>query len=52
LVFFGMIPIGSLLAGIAAAELGVPATAALWAVLQLVVASLLWFRWPGLRRLP
>jgi predicted MFS family arabinose efflux permease len=52
LVFFGMIPIGSLLAGIAAAELGVPATAAIWAVLQLVVASLLWFRWPGLRRLP
>jgi MFS family permease len=52
LVFFGMIPIGSLLAGVAATQLGVPVTVALWAVAQLVLASLLWLRWPGLRRLP
>jgi MFS family permease len=52
LVFFGMTPIGSLVAGIAAASLGEPATVALAALLLLGVASLLWFRWPGLRRLP
>ena len=52
LVFFGMTPIGSLVAGVAAARVGEPATVALAALLLLGVAALLWFRWPGLRRLP
>ncbi len=52
LVFFGMVPIGSLLAGIAAAEFGEPATVAVGALLLLAVSGLLWLRWPALRRLP
>jgi len=52
LVFFGMTPIGSLAAGVAAAAFGEPITVALTAVLLLGFAGLLWLRWPGLRRLP
>ncbi len=52
LVFFGMIPVGSLLAGVTASRVGEPATVALTAVFQLGFAGLLWLRWPSLRRLP
>jgi MFS family permease len=52
LVFFGTVPIGSLLAGVAAANLGEPVTVALAGFLLLALAGLLWFRWPALRRLP
>jgi len=51
LVFFGMTPIGSLVAGVVAASLGEPATVALAAVMLLALAILLWLRWPDLRRL-
>ena len=52
LVFFGTVPIGSLLAGVAAASLGEPVTVAIAALLLLALAGLLWLRWPALRRLP
>ena len=52
LVFFGMTPLGSLVAGVAASRLGEPVTVALTALLLLGLAGLLWLRWPALRRLP
>ncbi|MCJ7513622.1 MAG: MFS transporter [Anaerolineales bacterium] len=52
LVFFGVIPVGSLLIGIAATYLGEPIAVALSAALVLVFAAFLWLRWPALRRMP
>jgi MFS family permease len=50
LSFFGFMPIGALLAGVAAARLGEPLTGALGAALMLVFALYLWARVPELRR--
>lgn len=50
LAFFGFMPIGSLLAGAAAAAIGAPLTIRLGAVLLLLTAVLIWLRVPELRR--
>jgi MFS family permease len=50
LVFFGSMPIGSLLAGTAAGKIGEPLTVMTGAVLLLVMASAAWIFLPDIRR--
>lgn len=50
LVFFGFMPIGSLLAGVAAERVGVPNAVMLGAIIVIMFAGLVWWRVPGLRR--
>ena len=50
LVFFGFMPIGSLLAGVAAERVGVPSAVMLGAIIVIMFAGLVWWRVPGLRR--
>lgn len=50
LVFFGFMPIGSLLAGEAGERIGEPATVFIGALVLLVFALLVWWRVPSLRR--
>ncbi|HSH14235.1 MAG TPA: MFS transporter, partial [Desulfurivibrionaceae bacterium] len=50
LAFFGFIPIGSLLAGAAAAAFGAPLTVRLGASVLLITAVLVWWRVPELRQ--
>jgi MFS family permease len=49
LAFFGLMPVGSLLAGVAAARFGEPATVAAGAAILLVFSGLVWARVPELR---
>ncbi len=49
--FFGMFPLGALLAGAVAQLIGEPTTVALGASVMLVFAGLLWLRMPELREL-
>jgi len=50
LAFFGLLPVGSLLAGEAAARFGEPLTVAAGAVISLIYAGFVWLRVPELRR--
>jgi len=50
LAFFGFLPLGSLLAGAAAAEFGAPMTVRLGALVLLVTAGVIWLRVPELRQ--
>ena len=50
LVFFGSMPIGSILAGTMAERIGAPFTVMLSAVLMLVIALTAWIFLPGIRR--
>ncbi len=52
LAFFGMMPVGALLAGAAAEVIGEPATVAAGALILLAFAGWLWWRVPELRALP
>jgi MFS family permease len=51
LIFFGCMPIGSILAGQAANNLGLPATIIIGAIVCMVVALFIFFRVPIMRRL-
>jgi MFS family permease len=51
LVFFGGVPIGSLLVGGMARWIGEPLTAAISAGVLLVLAAAIWLRLPEVRRL-
>ena len=50
LVFFGFMPLGSLLAGAAAERIGVPSAVMLGAIIVFLFAGLVYWRVPGLRR--
>jgi MFS family permease len=50
LVFFGSMPIGSLLAGVAAEKIGEPLTVMLAGVMLLIMAIAAWFFFPEIRR--
>jgi predicted MFS family arabinose efflux permease len=50
LTFFGIMPLGSLLAGAAAERIGAPAAVMVGAAIVLIFAGLVWWRVPGLRR--
>jgi len=50
LTFFGFMPIGSLLAGVAAERIGVPSAVMLGAIIVFLFAGLVYWRVPGLRR--
>jgi MFS family permease len=50
LAFFGLMPIGSLLAGSAAERIGEPLTVAIGASVPLLFAAFVWLRVPQLRR--
>jgi MFS family permease len=50
LAFFGLMPVGSLLAGVAASRFGEPLTVAVGAGILLLFAVLVWARVPELRR--
>jgi MFS family permease len=49
--FFGLMPVGALLTGVAAETIGAPITVAAGAVVTLVFAAYLWLRVPHLRAL-
>lgn len=51
LVFFGLMPVGSLLAGVTATRIGEATTVAAGALILLGVAAWVWLRRPELRRL-
>jgi predicted MFS family arabinose efflux permease len=51
LSFFGLMPIGSLLAGSAATAIGEPPTVLISAMLMLAFAGLVYFSAPGLRKI-
>jgi len=50
LAFFGLLPVGSLLAGQAAARFGEPVTVAVGATVSLIFAGIVWLRVPELRQ--
>jgi Na+/melibiose symporter-like transporter len=52
LIFFGSMPIGSLLAGSLAAWIGEPVTVMIGAVMLLVLAIAAWFYLPDIHRQP
>jgi hypothetical protein len=49
MMFMGMAPIGSLLAGAAASRLGAPATVMAGGIVCMTAAGVFWLRWPGIR---
>ena len=49
MMFMGMAPIGSLLAGATAGRLGAPATVAAGGLICMTAAGVFWLRWPGIR---
>jgi fucose permease len=51
LIFFGAMPLGSLLAGIMASWIGEPMTIALNALVLLAFAMLIWLFKPNMRKL-
>jgi MFS family permease len=51
LAFFGLFPVGSLIAGSLADVIGEPPTVLIGAIIVLVVATLAWLRFPQIRRL-
>jgi predicted MFS family arabinose efflux permease len=51
MVFFGAMPLGTLLAGVTAARLGAPATLMIASIMLLGFASLMLVIWPGLRKM-
>jgi predicted MFS family arabinose efflux permease len=52
MIFFGAMPIGSLVIGALAARIGEPATVLLGAAMLSVLAAWIWLRLPRMRRLP
>jgi MFS family permease len=52
LIFFGSMPIGSLLAGSLAAWIGEPVTVMIGAIMLLVLAIAAWFYLPDIHRQP